>query len=129
MDSLQEVKHLLNVTANDYWHYHYRLNEPCEYRPKQLGDEMINNIIINTVTKVLFAYGLYAKEQEYKDKAIEWLALVAPEQNRITKGWKAKKVSNNNALDSQALLELKMNYCDEKRCLNCAVGNKLLNNI
>jgi hypothetical protein len=129
INSLQEVKHLLNVTANDYWHYHYNFDEESEYKPKQLGEEMINNIIINTVTRVLFAYGLYTKEQQYKDKALEWLSLVPPENNRITKAWKARNVSNNNALDSQALLQLKTNYCDEKRCLDCAVGNKLLNTV
>lgn len=124
--TVDEVKNLLNITANDYWHYHYRFDEAGVYQPKNLGAQMIYNILINTVVPVLFCYGVYSKEQLYKDKAIEWLMLIAPEQNNITKAWKQKGVLNNNALHSQALLELKKNYCDERLCLNCAVGNKLL---
>ena len=35
-------------------------------------------------------------------------------------------IENKRAFDSQALLELKRHYCDKKRCLECAIGNKLL---
>lgn len=122
----QQIQQLFDVTANDYWHYHYRFDEAGDYKPKNLGKQMIDSIIINTVVPVLFAYGSYTKQQLYKDKAIEWLIQLAPEQNRITIEWKRHGVSNYNALQSQALLELKKFYCDVRRCLDCALGNKLL---
>ncbi|MEJ7677814.1 MAG: DUF2851 family protein [Segetibacter sp.] len=56
-DNVLAVKELLNVTANDYWHYHYKFDEAGEYHPKQLGKQMTENIIINTAIPVLFAYG------------------------------------------------------------------------
>jgi Protein of unknown function (DUF2851) len=126
LQQLAEVKQLLNVTANDYWHYHYRFDEITVYKPKNLGETMIDNIIINTIIPVLFAYGLYSKEEEHKDKAIRWLQELAPEQNNITKSWKTKTISNDNALDSQALIQLTNCYCKEKLCLKCAVGNKIV---
>jgi len=125
-EDVLEVKKLLNVTANDYWHYHYRFNELTDYKPKQFGAQMIDNIIINTVVPVLFAYGIFADEQQWKNKAIRWINEISPEINSTTKAWKKFGVNNNSALESQALLELKKYYCDEKLCLNCAVGNKLL---
>jgi len=124
--SLRDICTLLNVAANDYWHYHYRFDEPAGYRVKNLGSSMINSIIINTVAPLLFAYGLYHKEQSLKDKAIQWLAETEAEKNNIIKGWHATGISAKNASQSQALLELKTQYCDEKRCLDCAVGNALL---
>jgi len=126
IETIEQLHKLLNVTANDYWHYHYRFDETTDYKPKNLGMLMTDNIIINTVVPVLFAYGLYHKKQEAKDKAVHYLSNLSAEVNSITKQWKAKDVTNKNALDSQALIELKNNYCNEKRCLNCAVGNKLL---
>ncbi len=125
-EQLSDVMALLDVTANDYWHYHYCLDEPTGYKPKKLGGQMIANIIINTIIPLLFAYGMYAKEQRYKDRAIEWLLQLPPEVNRVTAKWKAAGIDNSNALHSQALLELKKNYCDVRRCLSCAVGNKIL---
>jgi hypothetical protein len=123
---IAEIKSLLNITANDYWHYHYIFDEMTPYKPKKLGVQMADNIIINTIVPVLFAYGFYTREQQWKDKAILFLNEISAEQNNITKSWQQLNVTNANALDSQALLELKKYYCDEKRCLDCAVGNKFL---
>lgn len=127
-ESVANIRDFLNVTANDYWHYHYKFDEPGEYNPKQLGRQMTENIIINTVVPVLFAYGLLHKEEAIKDKALQWLAELSAEKNNITQKWTARNVANNNALESQALTELKNCYCNERRCLQCAVGNAILRN-
>lgn len=123
---LNELRKLLDVTANDYWHYHYLFDQPANYNPKNLGAAMTDNIIINTVVPVLFAYGIYHNIQHWKDKAIQYLGQLPAEKNKITNAWKVHNVTNENALESQALIELKNNYCDNKRCLQCAVGFKLL---
>ncbi|MGF2412807.1 MAG: DUF2851 family protein [Ferruginibacter sp.] len=125
-NSIKEIKALLNVTANDYWHYHYMLDEPSAFKEKNLGAQMIDNILINTVVPVLFAYGQYHKENSYKDKALQWLLEITAEKNTITKGFAALSVNNKNAFDSQSLIQLKNEYCNKKRCLDCAVGNRLL---
>ena len=126
ISNLNELRKLLDVTANDYWHYHYRLDEATSYKPKNLGNLMTDNIIINTVVPVLFAYGMHHNIQQWKDRAIQYLTQLPREKNNITNAWKQHEVINENALDSQALIELKNNYCDFKRCLQCAVGNKIL---
>ncbi|HSQ43977.1 MAG TPA: DUF2851 family protein [Ginsengibacter sp.] len=124
--SLKEVKKMLNVSANDYWHYHYIFDEASGYKVKAIGKQMIDNIIINTIIPALFAYGLHHNEQEYKDKAIRWLEEVSAEKNNITTGFENLNFSNKNALDSQALIQLKNEYCNKKLCLHCAIGNALL---
>ncbi|HET9747162.1 MAG TPA: DUF2851 family protein [Chitinophagaceae bacterium] len=125
-DSVKDVKNWLNITANDYWHYHYRFDEPSSFKRKRLGSAMIDNIVINTVCPVLFAYGHFHKEQKYTDRAIRWLEEVRAESNSITKGFQQLGVENKNARDSQALIELKNQYCTKKKCLDCAIGNALL---
>jgi hypothetical protein len=125
-DSLKEIKTLLTVEANDYWLYHYVFDKPTALRQKQLGSEMIDNIIINTFIPILFAYGLYTKDEKYKQKALQWLMQLSPEHNTITAAFENQKIENQSALDSQALIHLKNNYCNKKLCLQCAVGNKLM---
>ena len=88
---------------------------------------MIDNIIINTVVPLLFAYGSYQHEQLFKDRCLQWLEQVSAESNTITRGFQQIGIGNKSAFDSQALLELKTQYCDKRRCLDCAVGNALLN--
>ncbi|MDQ2752084.1 MAG: DUF2851 family protein [Bacteroidota bacterium] len=122
----KDVVRLLNVTANDFWHYHYQMNAASPYKPKALGETMAGIIMMNTVVPVVFAYGLYHNIQAYKDKAMEWLMQLKGEQNGVIKSWKLFDVNAGNALQTQALLELKKHYCDKRKCLDCAVGNKIL---
>ena len=126
IEEVENVKKLLNVTANDYWHYHYNFDELSAYKIKNVGVQMINNLIINTVIPILFAYGHYTKEHNFKDKALRWLTQLTAEKNSRINGFLALQITIKNAFDSQALLQLKNEYCSKKRCLECAVGNKLL---
>ncbi len=123
---VRELKGMLDVTANDYWNYHYVFDEETTFKKKKLGSAMINNIIINTVVPVVFAYGFHHDEKAYREKAIRWLEDIPEEKNAITKGFELLNFSNKNAADSQALIQLKNEYCNKKRCLHCAIGNSLL---
>lgn len=125
-DSLDSVKALLNVTAGDYWDTHYLLDEPSPFMPKKTGHQMVNNLLINTVIPVVYAYGAYHGQVRYTEKAMDWMAALAAEKNSITKGFEALGMANQSAVDSQALIQLKNEYCNQKRCLDCAVGNHLL---
>ena len=125
-EKVSDLTTLFAVTANDYWHYHYRFDEASSYKKKKLGEDAISNIIINTIIPVLFAYGSYHNEEKYKLKALSWLEEVAPENNSITKGFAQLNIANKTAYDSQALIELKNEYCSQKRCLQCSVGNAIL---
>ncbi|MEO6719656.1 MAG: DUF2851 family protein [Ferruginibacter sp.] len=123
---LKDIKKLLAVTANDYWHYHYTFEELTPFKRKNLGEQMINTILINTILPILFAYGHHHKEPIYKDRVLQWMEEIAAEKNSITNGYSLLGIQNKNAFDSQALIQLKHEYCDQKRCLECAVGGRLL---
>jgi hypothetical protein len=123
---LNDVKKWLAVTASEFWDHHYTFHKRSVHKPKKLGNQMIDTIIINTVVPVLFAYGLLHNEEQYKNRALNWLDELEPEMNAITHGYTELGIVNKSACDSQALLELKSHYCDAKKCLDCGVGNALL---
>ena len=124
--TIVEVKKLLTVTANDYWHYHYVFDEQSAFKKKTLGRQTIENIIINTIVPVLYTYGCVHKDDSCKNRSLEWLEGIGPEENAVIEKWKRIKMGPKNSFDSQALLELNGSYCDNKRCLECAIGNSLL---
>ena len=127
METVKEAMVLLQVEASDYWQNHYAIDEAGSRRSKkQLGEAMVQNILINTVAVLLFAYGMHHGDNRFKDKALQWLAGVPAEENAITRGWQQQQVVCGQAWDSQAMIELKTQYCDKKKCLDCAVGNALL---
>ncbi|HKK81434.1 MAG TPA: hypothetical protein VJ909_04255, partial [Prolixibacteraceae bacterium] len=59
-------------------------------------------------------------------RSVELLEALAPENNRIIKQWQALDVPADHACDTQALIQLKNEYCNKKRCLECQIGAKLL---
>ncbi len=126
IQNIKAIKDLMDITANDYWHYHYTFDNHTPFKPKKLGTQMIDNIIINTIIPVLFAYGIYKNENIFKEKALHWLSHITSEKNNIILAWKAHGVASSNALESQALVELKNNYCNLKKCLDCTVGFHVL---
>jgi hypothetical protein len=124
--NVADIKALFAVTANDFWHYHYTLQETSIFKKKAVGSTTVDNLIINTVIPFLFAYGIYHNEERYKEKAVRWLESLSSETNVITREFYALGISSNSAYDSQALLELMNEYCSYKKCLDCSVGNFLL---
>ena len=123
---VKQVRQWLDVTANDFWHYHYTLSEASAYKPKKAGTQMVDNIMINTIAPALFAYGLYHKNEKYKERAIALLEATTGENNSVVKEFVQLKIPNVTAYDSQALIELRTEYCNNKRCLECGVGNAIL---
>jgi hypothetical protein len=126
-ENLEQLRLLLNVTASPYWDDHYTMEETAPPRAKHLGEQFTDNLLVNTVVPLVFAYGCWKKEQLYKDRAIQWLQQMPAEQNSIIKSFRLMGAVCEHAFESQALLELKSQYCDRKRCLDCAVGNSLIN--
>jgi hypothetical protein len=121
-----DILKCFDVTANDFWNYHYTLKDETAYQPKKPGKDFIRHIIINTIAPVLFTYGVLKNEEPVKEKALDFLMELEPEQNAVIAQWKKHGVTNQNALHSQALIFLTNNYCNKKLCLECAVGVKLL---
>jgi hypothetical protein len=126
-EDVEELRKLFKVTASDYWNSHYRFNKLSEENhPKTLGDSAFNNLVINTIVPMLFVYGDQHLDQGMKDRALFMLEKLAAEENKIIRQWNASGIESRSAFESQALLQLKNNYCDQKKCLNCQLGAKII---
>lgn len=125
-EKVDQLFQWFDIKANDFWNYHFTLTDAVVYSSKTIGNTFIRHIIINSIVPVLFAHALNKHNNTLKEKALNFLMALSPEQNAITRQWKACNVTNTNALHSQALIHLKNNYCNNKLCLNCAVGVKML---
>ena len=123
---LSSVIHLLKVEASEYWINHYRFDVQSSSRKKTLGTASINLLMINTIIPFLFVYGNIKNDPSLQSKALAWLEKLPPEQNYITRRFSELDLKPGNAMQSQALLQLKTQYCEQKRCLQCRIGHKLL---
>ena len=60
------------------------------------------------------------------NEAIEILKTLPPDDNGIINLWKQFGIKPCNAYDSQVLLEIYSELCENKKCLNCPIGKVLL---
>jgi hypothetical protein len=116
-----------NLPINRYWHDHYRFDTPAKRPSSGLGAQSINNLLINTVAVFLMAYGKETGSAGLVDRSITLLESLPPETNALIERFKEINIKPENAFFSQSLIQLKKAYCDEKKCLSCGIGMKLLN--
>lgn len=122
-----QLSDFFKVQASDYWKAHYRFDVPAaRNHEKKLGKQSIQLLLINVVSPLLFNYGLKKGSEEFKEKAIELLDNLPAEKNAITKKWEALGAPLESAFHSQALIQLKNNHCEFKKCLTCMLGNAIL---
>jgi hypothetical protein len=125
-EKLSDVINLFNINTSRYWETHYRFDKFVETRNKKIGKTSIDLLLINTLIPFIFVYGQHKNDTKMQDRALLWLDQIKSENNNIIRKFKEIGIRPQNALQSQALLELKTNYCNKIRCLECRVGHFLL---
>ena len=83
-------------------------------------------LIINTVVPLLFAYGRHTSNEDICQRAIRLLETLPAENNYILRQWQDCGLKVTTAADSQALIQLKRQYCDRTDCLRCRFGYEYL---
>ena len=142
-NNIYSIRALLHAEASEYWNTHYRFDKQtpppspeeragvrrggaAEAKPKRLGEDTKNLLIINTIVPFLFVYAKQKGAPALVDRALDYLDETEAEKNSIIEKWNSLGIKPENAYQTQALLQLKNEYCAKKRCLECEVGAKLL---
>lgn len=120
------LNEIFKTEPSQYWKTHYLFGNESAPKMKKLGMNSIHSLIINTVVPFLFCYAYQKNNQDLKDKALSLLEKIPAEKNAVINGWKNTGIIIQTAYDSQAFLQLKKLYCDEKKCLRCRIGHKVL---
>ncbi|MDP4184261.1 MAG: DUF2851 family protein [Bacteroidota bacterium] len=123
-----ELKKLFQVRTSEYWDTHFSFRSESVERLKNLGRDAFENLVVNSVVPFLFVYGEHANRQDLKDRSLEMLEQLHLEDNVKIRAWSEMGIDCRSAFESQALLELRNEYCEKKKCLNCQIGNKILIN-
>jgi len=124
--TLAELKTLLSSQVTPYWETHYTFGSLSAKNAKHLSYGSLNLLIINTAIPMLFAVGRHRKKEELCDRAFDLLEQLKPENNHIIRLWLQCGLPVQSAGDSQALIQLKKEYCDRRDCLRCRFGYEYL---
>ena len=125
-EKLQQLKEFFQLEASAYWDEHYSFGKKSKSKTKRMGESSFDLILINTLVPFLFVYANHQNNSELRERALNFLTQTKAEQNSIVKRYKETGITANNAAQSQALLTLKNDYCKYLKCLDCAIGNRLI---
>jgi hypothetical protein len=116
-----------DVLTSQYWQLHYHFGKFYKGNTPQLGKNSIENIFINTVIPLRVAYSKAKNLPDMLSQSLEDLEKLPAEKNTILDQWQDAGMKYKNAFDAQALLGLYHDFCTQKKCLSCVIGNFLVN--
>jgi len=126
VESLLQFADLIAIEPGAYWLKHYDFETTSNTRSKRLGSTALQVLLINAVVPVMFAYGRSTSNEEICNRALSLLENTKAEDNRIVREWSRAGIPVLSAYDSQAILQLRNEYCEKKKCLYCRIGHRIL---
>lgn len=125
LNSLKSTYELFQITASEYWQNHYQFDKESPTKKKTLSKSFVDLIVINTIIPIQFAF---AKSQgkEISEDLISLLNEVAAEKNAIIEKFTSFGIQPKTAFETQSLLQLKNEFCNKSKCLECAIGAELM---
>ena len=123
--SIEAIYQLFGVSTSTYWENHYQFDKESQKKSKKLSKSFVDLLLINTIIPIQFAYAKSIGE-EISEDLLAILLVVAPEKNSIVDKFHSFGIKANNAFETQSLLQLKNEYCNAGKCLDCAIGMELL---
>ncbi|MCX6233562.1 MAG: DUF2851 family protein [Bacteroidetes bacterium] len=126
-ETMATLKPIFESAGSDYWMTHYIFDRPSVQKAKNLGDKTIDLLLINTIIPFIYFHGEKRDNPRLMESSLDFFTSLTREMNITVKKWMETGMKAENAFTTQALMELKENYCDQKKCLECRIGHVVLN--
>ncbi len=123
--TLKEFYQLFSVRTSAFWETHYTFNKASKKTTKKITKAFVDLLLINTIIPIKFSYAKHQGKM-LNEEIVVLIKQLASENNSIINKFETLKKVSTSALQSQALLQLKNEYCNKNKCLQCAVGNALI---
>lgn len=124
-DTIEGFYELMRCSASSYWSNHYVFDKESRTSSKNLSKSFINLLIINTFIPLRYVFDRLSG-RDAPALLTAFMEGLPPEKNHLTDRFTSYGMAASSALESQALIHLYNHYCAQSRCLECAVGQRLL---
>jgi len=125
LEDINDFYELLRVATSPFWRTHYTFEMESKESIKKLTNSFIDLLLINTIIPIKFMYLKSMGKSDFSG-VLSIIEQIHPEKNTIISKFNELKIESPNSLKSQALLQLKNEYCNKQRCLQCAIGSAIL---
>jgi hypothetical protein len=123
VDALREA---LAATPSPFWQTHYRLTKSAAEHNPSLGPSRRNTLLINAVVPVLLLDAEQRDDTSQARAARAVLRSLSASSDSVVRRFEELGTDVESAFETQGLHQLYRRYCTEGRCLDCAIGQHLL---
>lgn len=122
---LKDVDMLFEISLHSYWKNHFQFDECSSEQEKIIGSGFRQQIILHAFVPFLLAYGTLNEQAVIVERAMHWVSLLKPEQNTLVERFSSMGFKAKTIFETQALHELYLKYCLQKKCILCPRGSHL----
>lgn len=123
---IEKLRQLFKWKLDGYWLTHSDFDVTSTPTGLTLSPSSIDLLLINLVSPLYYAYGSMLGDSDIAEYGIKLLEQLPPERNGIINQWRNNGINADNAQRSQALIQLRKEYCDMQGCFKCRFGYNLL---
>lgn len=124
--SAEEAVNIFTSQPAGYWNRHYTFGPESPTSLGGLSKSSARGMVINAVVPLMAAYADRHGDTQLRQRAITLLSELPPESNKIISLFDSAGLKCNDAATSQALIQLRRQYCETRKCLYCRLGHRLL---
>lgn len=117
---------LFNIELSGYWQRRYLFGPESAGAPAGLSRRSVRTLMINVAAPLVLAYGLHRGDPDAPERAVALLEQIPAESNSIVNLFADAGIPARDALTTQALIQLRRNYCETGKCLYCRIGHRML---
>lgn len=114
--------------VSSYWKKHTSFGQISKDTIPLLGEPAIQLMHINAILPLNAFYQEQHENSGAISRWVEALEQLPPENNYIMRIWRDAGFRIPNAFYSQAFLSMYKNYCVDRKCLSCRLGQLILQN-
>lgn len=125
-EDVDDVVRTFDIELAGYWVDHVNFSSLPSRQGRGVGMTALRGIAINAAIPFIYAYGRSRGTEELCTRAVEMLQCLKPENNSKVTVFTSAGVKCPDAFTSQALVELRREYCEARKCLYCRIGHRML---
>lgn len=125
-NSIESLRTMLSCRLSGHWERHYTFGTAESPYEIVVSRSTLDLLIINAVIPAIYARGVYLHDPSLTDRAIDLMQMMKPENNSLVRMFTERGIRCNDAFTSQGLIQLRRVYCEQRQCLNCRIGHRIL---
>jgi hypothetical protein len=126
-DPANALRDALAATPPPFWRTHYHLKKSASEHDPNLGPSRRDTLLVNAVVPTLLLDAERRNDIAQADAAMDVLRSLSASRDTVVRRFQDLGTRADSAFEAQGMHQLYRAYCTEGGCLDCQIGQHLLN--